>query len=90
MSIFNEDRHRWRPPLPNGKKRPVVKIRSPYLPFPSGICLACGQKHSPVFVRLENGDSIIVPQSAIPKEELNRVKSKPTNLTDLFWTQEEL
>jgi hypothetical protein len=89
MPIFIEERHRWRPPLPRGKKRPIVFVKSPYLPFPSGICKQCWQKHGPTSVRLENGGCITAPESAISKQEPKISKSKISSLADLFWTQEE-
>lgn len=65
------------------RKKPIVRIRSPYLPFPSGTCKMCWQNHSPVFIPLEHGGSVVVPQSAIPKS-----KPKPKSLADLFWPSE--
>jgi hypothetical protein len=77
MTIYDETQ---RPPTRLGKKKPIIRIRSPFLPFPSGTCKMCGQKHSPVFIRLEHGGSIIVPESAVPKEERDQ-KQKDKNKT---------
>lgn len=72
------------------KKKLVVRIRSPFLPFPSGTCKMCGKKHNPVFIPLEYGGSIAIPESAIPKDKVssNEIRKKQNNLADLFWPSE--